>query len=107
MNQEIPPELLLKYQKSFPDKLRAISDLIQSIYQSPLPEKISELKNIIHKLISSASLYGYTATSEICRNFENKLTQDSSLTPLTIDDEWKTECNEYLKKIEHSLYHVK
>lgn len=72
---ELPNELKEKYQKSLPEKLALIQQLIKDLHQAITREHLSSLHFQLHKLAGNAGTFGYPKISQLCRTWEERLIQ--------------------------------
>ena len=92
------------YRKSLPEKFEAIRQLIKKLRQNVAVETIKELRFYIHKMAGSAGIYGYPNVSDICRTWDQNLSEMITAFPACQkDSSWLDDFDRRFEKIKQEF----
>ena len=108
-NNPLPPEewqrLQEQYRNTIPQKLSELKQLILAVQKSPTLETLGALRISVHKLAGSAGTYGFADVSAICKKMELEILATIDRIPLSSPDlKQLSDLSNYPTKIEKAFY---
>lgn len=61
------------YLKSIPEKLNAMSSLVEGFKNQPTAENVKTLRNHVHQLAGNAGTFGFQEVTDLCKTWDLKL----------------------------------
>lgn len=61
------------YLKGIPEKLNAMSGLVQGLKSQPTAENVKALRNHVHQLAGNAGTFGFQEVTDLCKQWDLKL----------------------------------
>lgn len=108
-NNPFPPEewqrLQEQYRSTIPQKLSELKQLIRAVQKSPTLETLGALRMAVHKIAGSAGTYGFAEVSAVCKKIELEILEKIDRFSLSSpDSKWLSKLSIYLTKIESAFY---
>lgn len=93
-------ELKIRYQKTIPDKVELLTQLVKNAQKNPSETFLIALMDAIHKIGGTAGSYGFTTISTLCKSLEQVLIKRVELIKnLPPDPIWLSSLDEFLQEI--------
>ncbi|MBA2368666.1 MAG: response regulator [Candidatus Protochlamydia sp.] len=92
-------EILIRYEKSIPEKIERLEEEILNLQRNPTLENLKIFKTEIHKIAGSAGSYGHMKVSELCKKMEKKIEDQSEASNDGIGKEWLESLDEFFTQI--------
>jgi len=100
LERKIPEALLQQYQASIPDKLEALRMAIETLHSEVTIEHLKALHFLLHKNAGSAGTYGYFRVSQLCFEWQEKLSHLIETFPKCMQDlTWQKELDLLVDKL--------